>query len=475
MPPCAEPQPRPRAGHDSTRSTNMTIRRTFTKLAAIGAASALLAACGGSGDGTSAGADGRENIEMWFWGATPNQRAALEENLIDAYNESQDEFTLTVTFNERVDSNVQTALSAGEGPDIVYGSGPSFVSPYAQAGKLVDLDDYSEEYGWQDRILPPIYESGTVDGSLYAVANSINTVGVFYNTAVLDELGVAVPTDLASFEKALAAAKDAGLYPSVTGNKGWQPVNENYASMFLTAVAGPDALYKALTGEKPWTDDAFVDAVAMSAEWYQNGYLGGGQYTNLNFLESMQLLADGQSPFFIGPTLAFQFAAEFFNEDAGNVEDLGFMPFPTAGEGLDSPLFTLGTTASFSINAASKHPDAAAAVIDMMMTEDFMTEMSGVWPGYWAVPLVGVELDPSSYDGLSVAFAEAINEIMPAVEDGRFGYFTGTFFPPQTQQALVDIDTVWAGKVDADSFMEGVEQTFAKEFEAGAVPPIPAP
>ena len=25
-----------------------------------------------------------------------------------------------------------------------------------------------------------------------------------------------------------------GMYSSVTGNKGWQPVNENYASLFLT-------------------------------------------------------------------------------------------------------------------------------------------------------------------------------------------------------------------------------------------------
>lgn len=445
--------------------------RKITFVAGLAGAATLLTACSGS----NAGGDDREKLELWFWGATPNQRAALEKNLVDAYNESQDEYTLEVTFNERVDSNIQTALSAGEGPDIVYGSGPSFVAPFAQSGKLVNLDDYSEQYGWEERILPPIYESGTVDGNLYALANSINTVGVFYNKAVLDELGVEVPTDLESFEAALAAAKEADLYPSVTGNKGWQPVNENYSSMFLTAVAGPDAMHKVLTGEASWTDEPYVRAVEMSAEWYENGYLGGGQYTNLNFLESMQLLADGQSPFFIGPTLGFQFAAEFFNEEAGNVEDLGFMPFPTVGDGLESPLFTLGTTASFSINAQSEHPDAAAAVIDRMMTEEFMTQMSAEWPGYWAVPLSGVELDPSEFEGLSVPFAEAVNEIMPAVDDGRFGYFTATFFPPQTQQALVDIDTVWAGQTDAATFMEGIQSTFAEELKAGAVPPIPAP
>lgn len=445
-----------------------------TAIAGLAATAVLLAACGGSG-GAGGGSEGRETLEMWFWGAPPNHRAALEEHLVEVYNSSQDEYELKVTFNERVDSNIQTALSAGEGPDVVYGSGPAFVAPFAQSGRLVNLDEYAEQYGWEDRLLDPIYEAGTVDGSLYAVANSLNTIGIFYNKAVLDELGHEVPTSIEELEAVLAAADEAGLYPSVAGNKGWQPVNENYSSMFLTAVAGPDAMYDVLTGEASWTDEPYVDAVEMSAEWYQNGYLGGGQYTNLNSLESAQLLADGQSPFFIGPTLSFQFIVEFFNETAGNVDDLGFIPFPTVGEGLEEPLYTLGTTASFSINAQSEHQDAAAEVIDMMMTQEFMETMTAEWPGYWGVPLEGLELDPAAFEGVSAAYVEALAEIVPAIEDGRFGYFTGTFFPPQTQQAMVDIDTVWMGENDVTSFLEGIDATFQEELEAGAVPPIPEP
>ena len=105
--------------------------RKITFVAGLAGVATLLAACSGS----NAGGGDREKLELWFWGATPNQRAALEKNLVDAYNESQDEYALEVTFNERVDSNIQTALSAGEGPDIVYGSGPSFVAPFAETRK----------------------------------------------------------------------------------------------------------------------------------------------------------------------------------------------------------------------------------------------------------------------------------------------------------------------------------------------------
>lgn len=440
--------------------------------AAVVAALAMLAGCSGGG---SASGDGREKIELWFWGVTPAQRGIFEDSLVDPYNKSQDEFELAVTFNEKVDSNIQTALAANEGPDIVYGSGPAFVTPYARSGKLADMTPYAQQYGWEDKLLKPIYDSGVVDGKLYAVANSINTIGVFYNKAVLDELGVGVPTTLAELEDAMAKAEAAGLYPSVTGNKGWQPVNENYSSMFLTHVAGPQAMYDVLTGAAKWTDPVYEKAVATSAQWYESGKLGGGQYLNLNFTEAMSLLAQGKSPFFFGPTLAFQFASEYFNEDAGNVDNLGFTAFPNFDDSLPAPLYTISTTASFSINANSKHKDEAAKIIDKMLQEDFAISMTEEWPGYWAVPLKDLDLTKGNMTGLSATYSQAVSEVVPAINDGRFGYFTGTFFPPKTKEHLIDIESVWLGQTDIKDFMAVTEQLFEEELAAGDVPEIPQP
>lgn len=458
-------------------NTKMSRRSLLGAMGAVSAAASIgsLTACGGGGDSGGGGGEGKGTIELWFWGAPPQHRATFDSALMEAYNAKQDAVELMLTYNEKVDSNIQTALAAGEGPDVVYGSGPAFVTPFAQSGKLLDLSPYVEKYGWKDRMLGAIYEAGTVDGKLYAVANSINTIGIFYNKKVLASLGVEVPTTLAELEEVLTKAKDAGLYPSVTGNKGWQPVNENYSSMFLTAVAGPQAMYDVLTGAAKWTDKPYVDAVKMSAEWYENGFLGGGQYPNLNFTESMQLLADQKSPFMFGPTLAFQFATDYFNEEAGTVDDLGFTNFPTVGEGLASPLYTVGTTASFSINANTKYPDQGAEVIDMMLSADFGAAMTETWPGYWAVPVKDLNLNNGKMTGLSKAYADAMDTVVPAIDEGRFGYFSGTFYPPQTQQKLIDIDTVWLGTAEAEPFMAEVEEIFAEELADGAVPPIPQP
>ena len=424
--------------------------------------------------GSVATAQDREQITMWFWGAPPEHQETMGIVLVDAFNESQDEYELTVEFRNTVDNDIAVALAAGSGPDIVYGSGPSFVAPYAAAGQLASMEPYAEEYGWRERILAPIYESGTVNGELFALPNSLNTLGIFYNKRVLEENGWEPPTTIDELEQIMQEAIDLGLYASVTGNKGWRPVNENYTSLFLTHMAGPNAVYDALTGEIPWTSDEIVAAMERSAEWYQSGFLAGEDYVNLNFNDSVQLLAAGESPFFVGPTLVFQFATQFFNEEAGNVDDLGFIPFPSIGD-LPYPLYTLGTTASLSINGNSEHPDAAAAVIDLMMTQEFLVNMTARWPGYWGVPVSELDVDPEEFEGLSREYLIAIQDMIGAVNEGNFGYFSATFFPPATQTEFINIDTVWLDTATASEFLERVDEIFQEELEGQLVPPIPQP
>lgn len=448
------------------------MKRKRLVAAAIGMAAAAaitLAGCSGSGAG------GRQTLQLWFWGAPPQQQQTMKKVLVDEFNASQKKYTLQVTFNNAVDKNVQVALSANKGPDIVYGSGPSFSAAYAAQGKLADMTPYAKKYGWEDRILTTMYQAGTVDGKLYSLPNSIEDIGVFYNKKVLDKLGVGVPKTYADLTADMDKAAAAGLYPSVTGNQGWKPVNQNYISLFLAQVAGGKTTYDALQGTIPWTDPAMVKAVEDSADFYKKGYLGGKDYSTLNFDQSVQLLSKEKSPFMIGPSLIFQFASNYFNDKAGNTDDLGYMPFPSIEADRPNPYATLGTTASLSINAASKNKDGAAAVIDYMMSDKFAKEMNKSWPGYWAVPLKNFDLNADDYSGLSKPFVTAMKDTIAGVNEKHYGFFVGTFFPPATATAFTDIDSVWLGKVSATDFLKNVQTTFDKEKAKGLVPPIPEP
>lgn len=446
-------------------------RRQLMAAATASSVALALAACSSPG---GSGAS-RQTLQFWFWGAPAQFQKVMKTELVDAFNASQSKYTLQVTFNNAVDKNVQVALSSNRGPDVVYGSGPAFSAAYAAQNKLADMTPYAKKYGWEDRIIPLMYQSGTSQGRLYSLPNSIEDIGVFYNTAVLSKLGVEIPTTYAELVAIMEKAQTAGLLASVTGNQGFKPVNQNYISLFLSQVAGGKAVYDALQGTIPWTDSSIVEAVDASAKFYKDGYLAGDQYQTLNFTTAMQLLSQNKSPFFFGPTLAFQFASDYFNDKAGNTADLGYIPFPPINPDLPSPHLTLGTTASLSINKASKNKDGAAEVIDFMMSSDFAKKMNKSWPGYWAVPLKDFDLEPDEYSGLSKPFVSAIKQTIVGTNQGDFGLFVGTFFPPATAAAFTDIDTVWLGKQSSTAFLENIDTIFKGEKAKGLVPPLPEP
>lgn len=417
----------------------------------------------------------REAITLWFWGAEPYAQEAFKSILVDVYNASQDKYQLTVEFRPTVDADMTTALAANQGPDIVYGSGPSFVMPLVEAGKLEPMDAYAEQYGWKDRILQPYYESGTVNGKLYSLVNGVSTMGVFYNKKVLADNGWAVPTTIEELESIMDQAIAKGMYASVTGNKGWKPVNENYASLFLTHVAGPEAVYKCLTGEQKWNSPEIVAAIEKSKEWWDKGYLGGADYANLNFSESLQLLADEKSPFFVGPTIAFQWAASFFKGD--KEENIAFIPFPSTKQ-VPNETYTLGAACTLSINAnvSQEHKDEAAKIIDMMMTADFMQKMTTAWPGYWGTPLKDLSaVDTSNMPYLSKSFVDVTQKIAGAVNQGNFGFYDNVFFPAATQQQIVNIENVWYDTDSVSDYLDTMDKEFKTEFDKGLVPPIPQP
>lgn len=417
----------------------------------------------------------REQITLWFWGAEPYAQDAFKKLLVDKYNASQDTYQLVVEFRPSVDSDMTTALAANQGPDIVYGSGPSFVMPLVEAGKLENLDAYAEQYGWKDKILEPYYEAGTVKGNLYSLTNGVSTMGVFYNKKVLDDNGWKVPATIKEMETIMDQAMEKGLYASVTGNKGWQPVNENYASLFLTHIASPQTMYKVLTGEESWVNDDVKAAIEKSKEWWDKGYLAGEDYVNLNFSESLQLLADEKSPFFIGPSIAYQWAASYFTGD--KAENIAFIPFPATEEVPDTT-YTLGGACTLSINANAEqtHKDEAAKIIDMMMNAEFMQEMTAAWPGYWGTPLKDLSgVDTSNMNYLSSQYVEVVKNISDAVNKGNFGYYDNMFFPSATQVRIVNIDEVWYGTTSVNDYVQSLEDEFKTEFDNGMVPPIPAP
>lgn len=415
----------------------------------------------------------RKPLTMWFWGTSDYQRTAMEKYLVEDFNNSQDEYTLTVEYRSSVDSDIAVALSGGAGPDIVYGSGPAFVAGYAKESLFVNLDTYAEQYGWKDRLAGAFYDLCTVGGSLYSIPGGMSNYGVFYNAQVLEENGWNVPTTYEELTSIMDAAVEAGMYGGLIGAKDWRYTNEWPISMLLTSVAGPEAVYKCLTGEQKWNSPEILDAVNEMKVWNDKGYMGGDDYWNLDANEIFQLLMDGQTPFCFAPLNGFQWAKNVATSE-DQLQNIGFTLLPSK-KGAEAPV-TLGAVCSFSINASCPYPDGAAAVLDHMLTAEFTTGMSSEWPGYWGIPVTDfVNVNADDYEGFSRAYIVACGDVVNALNAGNFGYAAGTCFPAQTYETSIDIDTVWFGDQTPEEYLDSLDAAYANDVASGAIANVPKP
>ncbi len=416
----------------------------------------------------------RTPITMWFWGSNPTQQEILKKNLVDVYNASQEDYELVIEYRASVDSDITVALAAGEGPDIVYGSGPAFISPYAEAGKLENLDAYAAEYGWADTLVTPLYNTLKINDSLYAVPIAMFASGLHYNKKVLEANGWELPKTIDELVVICEDALSKGMYPILFGVKGWLPSLESIPSLFFTQWAGPTAVYDCLTNQQKWNNPKMVAALQAVDEWYQKGYLCKDMF-DISSGEARSLLVDGAAPFLLSSPAGYQGLATFAPTDA-EAENFGFIPFPSGNEGIPDPVYTIAINATLSVNANSKHKEEAAKILSMTQTQDFMEKMTADWPGYWCTALKDYStIDTSKMHVLGKQCVAIMQTLTKAVNEGNFGFYSSTFYPAATASVMQNIDTLWYGTSSISEILDKMDAEFAKEFANGSVPELTKP
>ena len=196
----------------------------FPRYVALGAAAALAVTLAGCTGGAPSADDSDPNVIRFMIGQ-PEDPADLEltkQDMAKFEEETGIRVELDVIPSENVRTIVQTQLRSGDGPDVFgYDTGPGFAGALAEAGLLYPLTDAYAEYDW------PVYdfaqERVTFDGEIVGIPNDIETVGLFYNRTLFDDLGLAQPESIDDLMSACEAIKAEGIIPfAISDQEGWQ-------------------------------------------------------------------------------------------------------------------------------------------------------------------------------------------------------------------------------------------------------------
>ena len=411
----------------------------------------------------------------WWAETNADRDPVFQAKLVDAFNASQNEIELVMEFKEGLNDILRTAMLSGEGPDIVETPGPSYVKEYQEAGLLTSMQGYSNQFGWEDKLLPWSYQAGVFDGEFYSAPKTFESMIMLYNKTLFEENGWSVPTTLSEYEATAAKIKAAGMNVFAYGSTGWQPTHEHLAGMYLNSYAGPDNVYKALIGEKEWTDPEFTGAIELLRKhMVDDGYWSGSleNYYALGWDDFHAMFASRGAAMMTIGTWTFGATTAGFADIS---DEWDWAPFPVLRDGGADPSYLLALGTTMSINGSSENPDAAAEVLNFVFSnKEIVLDMAADFQfGEFVVPLYFAEDDIR--DSVSPQVRRYLVDFAEATGKGNYGYTTWTFWPADPGVHIwKDMEVVWAGDITVEDYMYDHQKMWDKARKKGQLLPVGA-
>lgn len=307
------------------------MKRALIATATLASACLALTACGGAPAPRGGGA-GTITYAIW----DDNQRPAMEQiaRKFEAANPGA-KVEIQLTPNNQYWTKLQTALSGGSGPDVMWMNGPQF-GLYASEGQLAPLDGVDPTK--YPESLSTLY---TYNGKVMGAPKDFDTVALWYNKKQLDAAGVGVPTTWAEMQE---AAKKA-----TTGDvKGFAAVNYPQENIYdVIAQAGGEVI------NAEHTKSGYGSPQALQGVEYLLSFIKNGSSPTAQ--QMVDTLPEDQ---FMAGKVAMIYMASYevlpFSKSTV-AADIDVAPLPKGPAGNQSVIHGLANAA----NAKSKHLDLA--------------------------------------------------------------------------------------------------------------------
>lgn len=398
--------------------------------------------------------DAGEAIELNMWDLrTEGAGAKMIDTLIENFEKENPGVTIKRTAFKVADlrNTIKPAINSGEGPDIFsYDAGAGYLGVLAGAGLAMDLSDYREQYGWDDRFHDWALEKTVYDDKLYGIANELEMLGVYYNKQIFEEAGVQPPETYEEFLQICQTFKEKGITPVIMDDKEQWP-GFHYESIWLNSFVGADKVKQAVAGEIPWTTEGFGSALDELYKVFTEGY-ATEKPLSLASEDANKAFYAGEGAMRVTGTWLVSSCVQYMKDN------VGFFYLPPASEDVDNcPPGGLGEAVV--VNSKTKHPEETVKFLDYMFQPDNME----YWYEAGLIPSVK-DVDYSEYE-VSELFKDVVDEINSSE---NLGENIDVLMPPKVNDVTQNyIQQLIAGKMDGASCMEEKQKAFEEEIQAG--------
>ena len=407
---------------------------------------------GTEGEGTETTSD--EPVTLSFWhNATTGDGKAYWEETTAAFTEEHPNvtFDIQVIQNEDMDGRLQTAINAGDSPDIFMARGGGKLRDIVQAGMVMDLTDkidpdIKSAYG------DAVFEAFTFDGKVYAMPNSILPGGIFYSKDLFAEAGIeGTPETIEELSEAVDKLKAAGIEPIALGGKDAWPAAHWYYFFVLRScdVETINAAGESMDFSDPcWLEAGQELKSFADTEPFNSGFLttsaqqGAGSSAGMlaNHEAAMELMG-AWNPGVIGS----------LTPDEEPLPDLGWFPFPAVDGGSGDPTAMMGGADGYS--CAADAPEVCADFLNFYANQENQEAYA-----------IAFNTLPANSEAKGVVEEPALQDILASYEDAAYmTLWLDTLLGQNVGNALnAGVVNMLAGQGTPEDIIASVESAAAK-------------
>jgi len=301
--------------------------------------------------------------ELTFWSWRPEDKAFYEEQAALFQEKTGISVKFTPYVATEYNAILATALTAGNGPDVMQ------VRPY---GGMANLSDAGNFLALTTKDVPALAKmsAGTLAGvqgyaskKQYGLPYATSVIGVMYNPDLLKKAGVkALPSTWDSFLRVLGQVKSAGYIPLGNGT-GYAPgLEQLHAGIGPTFYGGTQFFNDVVKGTRTFTDKNYVASLQAVKDLvpYMPATPAGVDYNT-----ARGLFANEKAAFYIGGN----YEISYFRSLNSSL-NVGWMPAPAASAGAKR-YATSWADGGFAINAKTKAKPEAIKFLNFLASKDF--------------------------------------------------------------------------------------------------------
>lgn len=291
----------------------------------------------------------KQVVSIFHHMSEEEKRVALEE-MTDKVTEEYPNITFDIQAMDysQYGTMLKTKIASGDAPDIIFGN-PAGYTDLVRAGHILDISDQS----FINNISENTMSSMKVDGKVYGIPMSIQSIGLFYNKDVFEENGVAVPTTYDELINVADTFVSKGVIPFAHGFKDTWTMQPDFQGDFYAKPLSkmPNIYTEIEAGNKKFAD---YPEFKKSLERYAKriSYSSGDDF-GTDATRAYQMLATGKAAMLAQGDWGISEVRKA-NPDA----NIGFIINPTENNAADN-LLPIQPGNAFMISSQSKVKDGA--------------------------------------------------------------------------------------------------------------------